>query len=252
MLKNSGAIMISPVVCTRLLIPLLVPVLTASQQREAMMAEKGQVLYENSLSDESLVSDWIMEGPGKVVCRAGWMEMFSPDEKWHHVFWCKREFPSRFIAEWEVQNLHPAAGLLIVFFAARGAKGEDIFDCSLPLRDGTFSFYTKGRMNSYHISYYANNPKNRERELAHLRKNPWPAFVEVGSEGIPRNSVAVHRARLIKNDNSIAFFIDNRKVIDWKDDGVALGAVYGSGKIGFRQMQWSHFRYRNFKVWSIK
>ena len=27
------------------------------------------------------------------------------------------------------------------------------------------------------------------------------------------------------------------------------GALLGSGKIGFRQMKWTHFAYRNFKVW---
>jgi hypothetical protein len=25
----------------------------------------------------------------------------------------------------------------------------------------------------------------------------------------------------------------------------------GEGKIGFRQMEWTHFAYRNFKVWEI-
>jgi hypothetical protein len=241
-----------PVLCTRFLVCVLAATSILSSHSKIVVPEKGQLLYENSLSDGKLMNDWVMEGPGKVEYRDGWMEMFSPAEKWHHVLWCRREFPRRFIAEWEVQNLHPQAGLLIVFFAARGANGEDIFDPSLPQRDGTFSYYTKGRINSYHISYYANNPKNRERELAHLRKNPWPDFLEVGTQCIPRNSVAVHRVRLIKNNNAITFFIDDRKVIDWQDDSVALGAVYGSGKIGFRQMQWSHFRYRNFKVWSIK
>ena len=221
-------------------------------QKETTVPEKGKLLYENSLSNEALMNDWVMEGPGKVECRDGWMEMFSPGEKWHHVLWCRHEFAASFIAEWELQNMHPEAGLLIVFFAASGANGEDIFDPSLPERDGTFSFYTKGSINSYHISYYANNPKNPERQLAHLRKNPSPDLVQVGTEGIPRHSVSVYKARLIKDNNTIMFFIDDRKIIEWRDDGIARGAVYGSGKVGFRQMQWSHFRYRNFKVWSIK
>jgi len=76
----------------------------------------------------------------------------------HHVFWCPENFPDRFIAEWEAQNREPDAGLCIVFFAAKGEKGEDIFDPFLPKRDGTFKQYTQGKIISYHISYYANSP----------------------------------------------------------------------------------------------
>ena len=86
----------------------------------------------------------------------------------------------------------------------------------------------------------------------HLRKNNSFALLQTGPDGIPKNSVAVHRVKLVKNENKILFYLDDRKVIDWQDDGVTFGPVYGAGKIGFRQMQWSHFRYRNFKVWAIR
>lgn len=46
-------------------------------------------------------------------------------------------------------------------------------------------------------------------------------------------------------------FVDDRKIIDWTDDGKRFGPVLGAGKIGFRQMRWSHFRYRDFKVWQL-
>lgn len=210
---------------------------------------KGKLLYESPLASGKDVAGWIMEGPGTTVFEDGWMRMYSPGEKWHHVFWCPVDFPSRFVAEWEVQNLHPDAGLLIVFFAAKGVDGEDIFDPRLPRRDGTFKYYTKDKIRSYHISYYANNPKNPERELAHLRKNNAFELVQTGGEGIPKHSTDIHNIRLVKDDAHILFFVDGRKVIDWIDDGKSLGPVYGEGKIGFRQMQWSNFRYRNFKVW---
>jgi hypothetical protein len=45
--------------------------------------------------------------------------------------------------------------------------------------------------------------------------------------------------------------IDGREIINWKDDGNKYGPVLQEGKFAFRQMQWSHFRYRNFKVWNI-
>ncbi|WP_394366470.1 DUF1961 family protein [Cyclobacterium xiamenense] len=60
----------------------------------------------------------------------------------------------------------------------------------------------------------------------------------------------MHTLRLEKEDSSIRMFIDGRKIIDWTDDG-GRGPVLQDGKIGFRQMQWTHFRYRNFTVWEL-
>jgi hypothetical protein len=56
---------------------------------------------------------------------------------------------------------------------------------------------------------------------------------------------------LIKNEAHIRLFIDDRLIIDWIDDGKINDGPLGGGKIAFRQMQWTHFRYRNFKVWSL-
>lgn len=220
-------------------------------RQHATSYQKGELLYSNTLAAPAELSGWVMEGPGTWQVIDGWMEMQAIQAEWHHVFWCPETFPNRFIAEWEVQNLHTEAGLLIAFFAASGKNGEAIFDSSLPPRDGTFSGYTKGCINNYHISYYANNPKNPSRELAHLRKNSGFALVHTGTEGIPKASPAVHRAQLVKDGGHILFFIDGRTIIDWQDDGKTLGPVHGPGKIGFRQMQWSHFRYRNFNVWNL-
>src|SRR5690606_4378942 len=146
---------------------------------------------------------------------------------------------------------HTDAGLLIVFFAATGRGGQDLFDPSLPSREGTFKYYTKGDINCYHISYYANNPKNPTRELAHLRKNRGFELVQRGSVGIPKSPASVHRVHLVKAGHHLCFCIDGRKVIDWTDDGKTLGPALGAGRIVFRHMQWSHFHYRNLNVWRL-
>jgi hypothetical protein len=57
---------------------------------------------------------------------------------------------------------------------------------------------------------------------------------------------------LIKEDSHIRLFIDERPIIDWIDEGEINGGALGSGKIALRQMQWTRFRYRNFKVWTVK
>ena len=214
-------------------------------------AHKGKLLYENTLSSRDEMKDWKLEGPAIIEYNDDWMHMDSPNEEGHHVFWCPEDFPSDFIAEWELQNIEPDAGLCIVFFSALGQNGKDIFDPSIKLRDGVFNNYTKSDIDCYHISYYANGKNNPAREAAHLRKNAGFHKVQIGAQGIPPESTEVHKVILVKKDNHISMNIDGRDIIDWVDDGEKYGPVLGGGKIGFRQMKWTHFRYKNFKVFAI-
>lgn len=223
------------------------------RQNQENSVQKGELIYANDLSKPEDVKDWVMEGPGKTEFREGWMHLFSPDEEFHHVFWCPRDFPDSIIVEWEAQNMEPDAGLCIIFFAAKGIHGEDIFDPSLPRRDGDFTWYIKDQLRNYHISYYANTPKKPDRNTSHLRKNNQFVLVYSGEEGIPTESTAIYKMKLIKKGPVIRMYIDNRKIIDWTDtEENDPRPYYKDGKIGFRQMQWTHFRYRNLRVWSIR
>lgn len=212
---------------------------------------KGSLLYEADMASAESIACWKMEGPGKIEFKDGWMHMFSPNEEMHHVFWCPQDFPESFVAEWDAQNVETNAGLCIVFFAAQGENGEDVFAPALPKRDGTFKQYIKGKIVSYHISYYANTPPAPDRGDSHLRKNNKFILVQTGPEGIPTRSLDIHKMRVVKNRAHITCFVDDRKIIDWTDDGKTHGRVYGGGKMALRQMQWTHFRYRNFKVWAL-
>ncbi|WP_111640639.1 DUF1961 family protein [Marinimicrobium alkaliphilum] len=232
-------------------------------ERSASLAVKAERVvaqvepdHHYPLVDASDTAGWVMEGDARVVFSDGWMEMFSPEQAAHHVYWLDKDLPESFIATWEVQNLAVEAGLLIVFFAAMGADGEDIFDPSLPARDGTFTQYTEGDIKSYHISYYANVEHEPGRSHANLRKNNTFSLLQSGADGIPTQSTDVHQLTLIKADNHIQMFVDDRLVIDYVDDqpvveGVDTGPALGAGKLGLRQMQWSHFRYRDLKIWDL-
>lgn len=214
--------------------------------------KKGELLYENELATENDINGWVMEGPGVAEFANNWMHMYSPKEKDHHVFWCPEDFPASFIAEWELQNQETDAGLCIVFFSALGKNGESIFEPSFPKRDGTFKQYTKSKyFNNYHISYYANGKDTRAKEVGHLRKNRGFNKVQIGEPGIPVESTEIHKMRLVKDGSHILCFVDGCKIIDWTDDGKEYGPVLKGGKIGFRQMKWTHFKYRNFKVWKL-
>lgn len=210
--------------------------------------QKGILNYTNPLASQNHVADWAMEGPGEVTFVDEGMEMASPGEADHHVFWCPDVFPESFWAEWTVQNVDTDAGLLIVFFSARGLHGENVLDDSLPRRTGTFTQYTRGAIRNYHISYYANAPNEPGRERANLRKNPGFDMVQAGRAGISHDSTTPHVVTLIKDRHHVVCFIDGREIINWED---SPDAYWGEGQIGFRQMKWSRTRYCNFSVWSL-
>ena len=65
-------------------------------------------------------------------------------------------------------------------------------------------------------------------------------------------SANVHQIKLIKESSRIRLYVDERPIIDWTDDGKVNGKPLGAGKIALRQMLWTQFRYRNFKVWAVK
>jgi hypothetical protein len=216
----------------------------------------GTLLYESALDAPGSIDGWVMEGPGVTSFEDGWMTMASkqPDstiKQGHIVHWCPRDFPERFVAEWEMQILSKE-GLCIVFFAAKGLDGEDIFDPKLPKRTGIFRQYHTGAISCYHISYYANTPSSPGRITANMRKNNGFHLVANGPPGIEPGSDTVHAVRLIKDAAHVQLQVDGNVIIDFTDDGQRYGPVLGGGKIGFRQMQWTIARYRSFRVRELR
>ena len=216
-------------------------------QSDNQVENKENLIYENAFSEKSAMEGWLIEGEALIQHKDGWMHMQSPAQESHHVYWCTETFPANFIAEWEVQNQNPEAGLCIIFFAAAGQGGQDLFDTNLNPRTGIFRQYTKSDINNYHISYYANSPTQKNRPFSHLRKNKGFKKVQVGGPGIAASSTGVHKLKLIKRNGHIQLFLDDKSIIDWTDN-----SPLKEGKIGFRQMKWTQFAYRNFKVWSVK
>lgn len=211
-------------------------------------------IYQTPLSEAEDIVGWKMEGPGIASFSDGWMELRSqrPDgPEGHLVLWCPQDFPADFQAEWDFQVVNPK-GLSIVFFAATGTRGRDLFDPALEQRDGIFQRYINGQISSYHISYFSNAP-DVPRAVANLRKNPGFYLIANGPAGVPRvqPSGTVHRATLRKDGGRIQMAVDGRTVIGYTDDGQRAGPILGTGKIGFRQMQWTVFRYRNFRVFKL-
>ena len=211
-------------------------------------------IYQNPLATAEDIADWKMEGPGVTTFADGWMELRSrrPDgPEGHLVFWCPQDFPADFQAEWDFQIIDPK-GLCIVFFAANGTEGRDLFDPTLEPRGGIFRRYINGQITSYHISYFSNAP-DVPRAVANLRKNPGFYLIANGPAGVPNTPPpgTTHHAILRQQGGRIQMSIDGRTIIDHLDDGQRAGPVLRSGKIGLRQMQWTAARYRNLRVFSL-
>jgi hypothetical protein len=215
-------------------------------------ALRGKLLYESRMDDPAALEGWVAEGPLHVEYENGGALMRSKAFEGHTVLWCPEEFPDRFVAEWEFQPL-AHYGLAIVFFAATGEHGEDIFDSALPPRDGTFGQYTKGSIKSYHVSYFANvRDFQMGRIDSNLRKNNGFYRVGGGPVAIEPGAQGWQLIRLVKQGGHIQLSCNGRTFVDWiDDDPERYGPRLREGKIGLRQMTPTIGCYRNFRVWEL-
>ncbi|MCP4899063.1 MAG: DUF1961 family protein [bacterium] len=221
---------------------------------------KGELLYESNMSMPAAVDGWILEGPGivsfedqRLVLRS--TNPNSPNRGEGHVnFWCPEDFPSSFVAEWEFEALSEH-GLSIVFFSAKANNGLDIFDPSLPARNGSYPQYTTGAISNYHIIYSANLPLFQTgRPYSSMRKGG-PGFYEIahGPIAVAPGSKGVHKLRLMKDGDRIVLMNQSEVLIDFKDSANRRwGPALAGGKFAFRQMAVTVGAYRNLKVWALK
>src|SRR5690242_19701098 len=97
--------------------------------------ERGALLYENRLAAPADVADFILEGQADVGFHEDTLRLSSvvdesEGQRANYVFWCPRDFPADVWLEWDFWP-ERSRGLCIVFFGARGRRGEDLFDPSL-------------------------------------------------------------------------------------------------------------------------
>lgn len=221
---------------------------------------KGKLLYSTKMNNKASMKDWVLEGPAEISFRDNMMIMRSqipnpPDVSTGHFnYWCPMDFPGNFIAEWEFKPLKEP-GLTHIFFAAKGVKGEDIFDPALPKRDGHYSQYHSGAINNYYIIYYSNRRLLRTTNIAtiYLTKSTNPSTLALGQIGITPGVMEFHRLRLIKDGGHIQFLVNDKVYLDCTDPGSERwGPVLRGGKISFRQMAETAAAYRNFNVWELR
>ncbi|MDX8047437.1 DUF1961 family protein [Gracilibacillus sp. S3-1-1] len=218
--------------------------------------EAGDMIYENKLTGEDAVKDWVREGE---VNTKTWEDKLLLENKLdpeqhgdhaHWLLWCPVDIPDRVMIEWDFYPLNEP-GLCMFFFAAKGRKGEDLFNPSLPQRTGYYPEYHSGAINALHLSYFRHkHPDERAFRTCNLRKSHGFHLVTQAADPLPPASDAIspYHLKLVKYEEYVQFFINDLPILDWMDTGTSYGAVLADGKIGFRQMAPMVAAYANLTV----
>jgi len=218
----------------------------------------GELLYENPLAAPEDIKDFVLEGKAKITFPQGKMRMenalsAAEGQKANYVLWCPEEFPKDILAEWEFWPLQEP-GLCILFFAARGRRGESIFDKGLTERTGEYVQYHHGDIDAFHVSYFRRKePDERAFHTCNLRKSYGFHLVAQGGDPIPDADEAKgpYTCAILKKGNAVRFFVNELEVFTFIDDGETYGALLGGGKIGFRQLAPLIAEYGNLRVYRL-
>ncbi len=218
-----------------------------------------ELIYDNPLSCENDIRGFRLEGEARITFPNGKMRMenaLDPElgQKANFVFWCPEDFPDNIAITWEFQPLREP-GLSIMFFAARGINGEDIFDPRLKPRSGIYSQYHSSDINALHVSYFRRMlADERAFHTCNLRKSKGFHLVCQGADPIPgvEDAKKPYKILLVKYGPEVFFAINSLPIFHWIDDGKTYGDVLSGGKIGFRQMAPLIAEYSGLKVYSVE
>lgn len=218
--------------------------------------KKGELIYNNQMETEQDIADWKLEGSAKISIDNNKLllenkldpEVYGDDAHW--VLWCPKQFSDRIVIEWEFYPIEEP-GLCMLFFAANGRAGEDLFDTSLPTREGKYIQYHSGSIHALHLSYFRHKwPDERAFRTCNLRKSHGFHLVSQAADPLPpvEDAMSPYHLRVVKYDGIVQFSINDFPVLEWVDKGDAYGPILGGGKIGFRQMAPMKAAYANLRV----
>ncbi|MCR5329939.1 MAG: YesU family protein [Lachnospiraceae bacterium] len=216
------------------------------------------LIYSNPLSGESDIKDFVLEGSAKISFPDGKMRMENAigaeaGQKANFVLWCDRTFPDNIRITWKFRPLREP-GLAILFFAATGINGEDIFDASLQKRTGEYPLYHHGDINAFHVSYFRRKePDERAFHTCNLRKSYGFHLVSQGADPIPDadDCTSDYDLELVKKDSYVSFSVNGLRVFEFTDDGETYGKLLHGGKIGFRQLAPMIAEYSDLKIYGL-
>ncbi|CAM3335744.1 DUF1961 domain-containing protein [Occultella aeris] len=211
--------------------------------------------YHNPLAGSDDVADWVLEGDGAVTFPLGRMRLESTrdpaqGQAANVVYWCPVEAPDGVAISWDFWPVHEP-GLCILFFAATGHDGRDLFDPRLPARTGEYEQYHHGSLDAYHVSYFRRRWEDeRALHTCNLRKSHGFHLVASGADPLPdvADARGPYRIRLTIAAGAVTFSINDVESFRWVDDGSVGGPPLGPGRIGFRQMAPMVAEYANLSI----
>lgn len=222
------------------------------------MIMKRELIYQNPLSCEADVEGFVLEGQANVSFENARMKLSSVldpalGQAANYVFWCPEKFPADIEIQW---NFYPLAdeGLCMLFFAASGLRGRDLFDENLRVRDGKYDCYFDGDINAFHASYFRRKARSeRAFRTCNLRKSKGFYLVAQGADPIPElaDCMTPYRIKIRKYKNEISFYINDLLIYRFIDDGQSYGKLLEGGRIGFRQMSPMIAEYSNLQVYAL-
>ncbi len=217
------------------------------------------LIYDNPLKTEADIKEFILEGQAKLTFDTGCLRMenaLSSEEgqKANYVLWLNREFPSDISIEWDFKPVKEP-GLAIMFFAAKGRKGEDIFAPSLAPRTGEYPQYHHGDINAFHVSYFRRKePDERAFHTCNLRKSYGFHLVAQGADPIPDavDCKDYYHLSVMKFKGYVSFSVNGLLVFEFIDDRPEFGETLRGGNIGFRQLAPMIGEYKDLKVYGLE
>lgn len=220
--------------------------------------EIGKCLYENRLSCQEDLAGFVLEGDAEMTFPKGRLRLEnhmdpSNGQKANYVLWCPEDFPSDVLIEWEFQPIREP-GLAILFFAAKGRNGEDLFDPRLQPRTGEYVQYHHGDIDAFHVSYFRRKePDERAFHTCNLRKSYGFYLVAQGADPIPEAAEASkpYTIAVLKKGIQVRFFVEGLAIFTFEDDANTYGPLLSGGKIGFRQLAPMVGEYGNLRVYEL-
>lgn len=220
-----------------------------------MTYRQGQLLYHNPLAGAADIGGFRLEGDADVTFPEDRLRLANrrdpaAGQDANFVFWCPEEFPDNIAVSWDFWPLREP-GLCILFFAAQGGAGEDLFAPGLARRTGAYRQYHSGDLDALHVSYFRRRyPEERAFHTCNLRKSGGFHLVAQGADPLPSVADArpPYRIALTEAGPRVAFAINELPILAWTDDGETFGRTRAGGKIGFRQMAPLVAEYTNLQV----
>ena len=220
---------------------------------------KESLIYENPLSSEEDLRGFRLEGRAGMSFPEGRLRLENAEsadlgQKANYVLWCPRPFPADFLMELDFRPIREP-GLAMIFFAASGKDGRDLFDPVLAPRTGEYVQYHHGEINAFHLSFFRRKEKDeRAFHTCNLRKSYGFHLVAQGADPIPDAADAeeMYTLSLLKRGPEVRFAVDGLEVLSFRADGVSWGPLLGGGYIGLRQLAPMIGDYAGLRVYSLK